>query len=416
MGSFGDVLGIGGGAEGKGTGFQAKGRDILMPVATNEATTAYDQTQQGLQQQMSFLQALQGQNGIQNQSNVYNQLAGIASGTGPNPAAQALANATGQNVANQAALMAGQRGAGANAGLIARQAAQQGGALQQTAAGQGALMQAQQQLNAINAMGGMAGQQVAQQANATTGYNQAAQSEQQNIYNMIARENDANVAMQNGMNSANAGVQNTIAKQQGDMVSGAINGGASALMMLAKGGQVPHMDSGGMLGVNTTLPVIDTGPSSWAGKYLYGSAPSNVESSTSTAPAQQSASSNQSEESKAGEALGKLVALGGKAAMAALSKGGVVPAKVSPGEIYLPPSKVNKVASAKDKGKEIAKEGEKIPGKAKVKGDSLKNDTVSRNLEEGGIVIPRSIVQGEDAAKKAAEFVTKVLARKGRMK
>lgn len=83
------------------------------------------------------------------------QLRGIANGTGPNPAQAMLNQATGQNVANQAALMAGQRGAGANVGLIARQAGQQGAGIQQNAAGQGATMQAQQQLNAINGLSGV---------------------------------------------------------------------------------------------------------------------------------------------------------------------------------------------------------------------------------------------------------------------
>ncbi len=81
------------------------------------------------------------------------QQQGVANGTGPNPAQAMLNQATGQNVANQAALMAGQRGAGANVGLMARQAAQQGAGIQQNAAGQGAAMQAQQQMNALNSMG-----------------------------------------------------------------------------------------------------------------------------------------------------------------------------------------------------------------------------------------------------------------------
>lgn len=68
------------------------------------------------------------------------------------------------------------------------------------------------------------------------------------------------------------------------------------------------------------------------------------------------------------------------------SDGGKVPAMVSPGEIYLSPDKVRRVVS---EGIDPAKIGEKFKGKAKVKGDSLKNDTIPKDLEEGGVVIDR---------------------------
>lgn len=55
-----------------------------------------------------------------------------------------------------------------------------------------------------------------------------------------------------------------------------------------------------------------------------------------------------------------------------------------------------------------------VPGKAQHSGDTLKNDTVPAMLSPGEVVIPRSIVQGKDAPKKAAAFVAAVLARKGK--
>lgn len=93
-------------------------------------------------------------------------------------------------------------------------------------------------------------------------------------------------------------------------------------------------------------------------------------------------------------------------AMMALSKGGKVPAMVSPGEIYLPPKEAEKVA----KGKKSPMEGERIPGKAAVAGNDLRNDTVPKTLEEGGIVIPRSDSMDKD---KAAAFVAAHFKRKG---
>src|ERR1700679_261280 len=110
-----------------GTAGGFKGTGVSGPntaVSQGQIDQSYQQNQQ----------ALQGQNGLGNQSQVYGQLQGVANGTGPNPAQAQLAQATGANTANQAALMAGQRGSAANVGLLARQAAQQGAANQQAAA------------------------------------------------------------------------------------------------------------------------------------------------------------------------------------------------------------------------------------------------------------------------------------------
>jgi hypothetical protein len=109
---------------------------------------------QGVAAQQAALAAQQGATTQQYQN--------LASGVGPNPAQSMLNQQTGQNVANQAALMAGQRGASANVGLMARQAAQQGAATQQQAVGQGATMQAQQQI------AGLAGLSAQQQAQGST--------------------------------------------------------------------------------------------------------------------------------------------------------------------------------------------------------------------------------------------------------
>lgn len=103
---------------------------------------------QNLNNALQSQQALAGQ-----QQGLANQYQDIASGQGPNPAMAMLNQQTGQNVAQQASLMAGQRGAGSNVGLLARQAGQQGAGIQQQAVGQGATMQAQQSLNALQGIG-----------------------------------------------------------------------------------------------------------------------------------------------------------------------------------------------------------------------------------------------------------------------
>jgi hypothetical protein len=302
---------------------------VVSPVSQAQANQAFDNTQSALQQQQAFTQALQGQNGIQNQSDVYNMLAMQAAGQGPNPAAAALQQATGQNVAAQNALMAGQRGASANPALMARQAAMQGANLQQQAAGQGALMQAQQQAQAMQGMGNIAGQQVGNLAGAQQMYGNTALNQQQNLLNSIANANSANV-----QNTANFNTANQNNAQTHNKILGGFTQAAGAIPGLFKsdGGEIPSGGNTGATGVN---------------RYNQG---------------------GQVESSGPQSAIGK--------AMMGMQEGGVV------------------------------------PGKAEVSGDSLKNDTVPAILSPGEIVIPRSIAQGPDAAKKAAEFVAAIHSRK----
>jgi len=86
-----------------------------------------------------------------------------------------------------------------------------------------------------------------------------------------------------------------------------------------------------------------------------------------------------------------------------------VPAMLSPGEKYIPPSEVKKVA----KGKDPIDAGKKVPGKAKVKGNSLKNDTVPATLEEGGVVIPKSVMESKHPHWAAKKFVEAIIAKQG---
>jgi hypothetical protein len=189
-------------------------------------------------QQQALLTALQTQQGLNNQSQVYGQLQGIANGTGPNPAQTMLNTATGTNVANQAALMAGQRGASSNPALIARQAAQTGAGIQQGAAGQAATLQANQSLNAINAAGNIANTQAANvvgQTNANAGtqlqnQGQVLQNNQALNSNLVANAGQANTVNSNNFNTAMGPVSG--------LIGGAAQG-AGAALALADGGQVP---------------------------------------------------------------------------------------------------------------------------------------------------------------------------------
>lgn len=395
---------------------------------TQQAGQAYDQTQQGIAAQQALMHALASQNGIGNQSDVYNQLQGVANGTGPNPAQAMLNQATGQNVANQAALMAGQRGAGANTGLIARQAGQQGGALQQQAAGQGATMQANQSLNALGQLGGIAGQQVAQQQGATQGLNAATQGQQSNILGGINAQNSTNgaIAQQNAKNSAGGigGLFNGLGGALQPLVSGIGSGlgslgsgiatagsalGPGALMLAAEGGEVPNPKIAAVAPADRFKGGLSPQIEHMAKIYH----PQKFADGGQAQPLSYNGGSKDEQQQRAQSAQnGVMKAAQDNPVSKAISwardkmaEGGKVPAMVSPGEVYLPPAKLKEVA----KGKSPIDVGEKIPGKPKVKGNSYANDTVPKKLESGGVVIPNSVMQSDDPVGNASEFVRKLM-------
>lgn len=92
-----------------------------------------------------------------------------------------------------------------------------------------------------------------------------------------------------------------------------------------------------------------------------------------------------------------------------MAQGGAVPAMLSPGEKYLPPQAVSQVKQ----GANPMQVGKTVPGTPKVQGakDSYQNDTIQAILQEGGIVLPRSVTMGANPDKKAAAFVKAVMSR-----
>ncbi len=359
---------------------------VVSPYTAQDAQNATQTSQLSAQQQQAFLQQLQAQNGIQNQQAVFNQLQNVANGQGPNPAQAMLANATGANVAQQAALMAGQRGAGANVGLESRQIAQQGANTQQQAAGQGAAMQAQQSLGALGQLGGIAGQQVGQQQNALQQLQAANQAQQNAQLNSLQGVNSA-------VGNAQTPLNQIAANNTNNQINGALGGAGAALGAIGRpmantpvvqqpqagdysqfhNGDYSTLAKGGEVTPPKAKMTIPGGPRSYIGKHQAGTLPTEH--------------------------------------IVPMSQGGKVDAMVSPGEKYLPPAQAQAVAQGKA---DPIKEGQTIPGKAKVKGDSLKNDIVPAALEEGGCVIPRSVLEGPNPHEAAARFVAEHMSKRGK--
>lgn len=197
-------------------------------------------------QQQGFVNQLQGQNGVQNQSQVFNQqqqLAGQlqnqANGQGPNPVQAQLAQNTAQNVGQQASLQAGQRGASSNVGLMSRNIGQQGANIQQQSVGQAATLGAQQQLAAQqalmqqqNSMAGLATNQVGQLQTGVQNQTAATQNQQgmqlQNLQNWNAlNANAAQGASSNAVEYSKQNMQQNAATAQG--IGAGLAGSASLL-------------------------------------------------------------------------------------------------------------------------------------------------------------------------------------------
>lgn len=435
MQAIGGMLGLGGGAS--GTGFAPPQlANVSQAVDTDQTGAAYTRNQQALEQQQRLVGALSQQGGLQNQSQVYgqnqglyNQLQGIAAGQGPNPAQAMLNQATGANVANQAALMAGQRGAGANVGLMARQAGMQGGNIQQQAVGQGATMQANQSLNALGQAqgvlgqaGGIANTQVGNQIGATNAYTGAQQAEQGNLLNALGQYNQANISNQGNVNSANAALTGTAMGGQQKLIGGLGNAGGAALG-LAPGGMVPSYAAGGT-----------AGPQSEFGQFLTSvNGPGSSSSEMTPYPqggddkpfgqdfgkkggADQGTSSGYGMLNNSGQlgmgptAPGSSSGIGAftsgipGAAGPAFKSGGLVDVVLSPGEKIIKPQDVKKAAGGKVKARTV-------PGRAEIAGDDLKNDKVPAKLPPGSVVVPRT-----KAKSGASDFVKDTLAKRGRGK
>lgn len=387
MSNISGLLGTAGGF--KGTGVDAPNEW----VDDGKLNTSNAQVQSGMGNQNSLLTALQAQNGLGAQAQNYQQLQGVINGTGPNPAQAQLAQATSANTANQAAMMAGQRGSSQNTGLIARQAAMQGGANQQNAAGQAATLQAQQSLNGINAAGQMANAMASNQIGQTNANEQAAQANLTGLMGGNAQQNANRTSLISGT-----------AQQQAAVGGGAMSGaGSSMTAMAASGGPVEQ------------LPTATTTPdqSAYAGASKFGKFLS--EQGSQSSPTQDMNSGDKAlynGASDLGKGIGSMFTPSaaskneqGMEPAEPMARGGKVPVLLSPGEKKLTPQAAKAVArgaNPDEVGQDVA------PGtKPKVGGakNSYANDVVKDNLDPGTIILPRSVTQSKHPHWAAMRFV-----------
>jgi hypothetical protein len=341
----------------------------------------------------------------------------------------------------------------------------QGANNQQQAAGQAATMQANQSLNALGQMGGIAGQQAGQQAQAVQGLNTAAQGEQGQILGAIGNQNNANVSMQGNINTANAGLAGTNMQGQQALLGGVANAAGPAAKMVgslfAGGGIIQHYDSGGgvqsngapsayeaiapgtspfdqSLKASVATPAIPSVPAPQAQQPMTSVIERHAQGQNSPQPDSPSGMQvnygnpganalyqglsnafrpmtpvQQQPQAPMVVAGGPMDAGGAPAQFTKMAaEGGQVSAMVSPGERYLTPQAVKKV----EHGADPIKAGKKVPGKPKVSGakNDYANDTVPATLEEGGIVLPRSVTQAKNPHWAAHAFVSQLMAKQGK--
>lgn len=462
MGAIPGLLGVNGGAG--GTGFDApQGVNFMQPVTQSQLDDSYTGVQGGLTEQQKLLDAIKQQNGLQNQTQVYNQMQDVAAGKGPNPAQAMLNQQTGANVSNQAALMAGQRGASQNVGMIARQAAQQGAATQQQAVGQGATMQANQSLNAMGAAGNMANTMAGNQVGATGALSQAQLQRQQAMLNATSQYNNTRAGMQSNINNIQGQLANTTLQGQQATVGGIMSmaGGASG-MMGAEGGDVGEADTstptfgsdagagalekgfekagggggggggGGSSGPNPMMlamlaadggsvtpgAYVSQGPQSSLGMALQGMPSSSAPMMEMDHGVSFGSSSGAAAIKKGGEDIGKALSkkkdpqstggAGGNTSGGgdAGGGGGGFASKMMGASME---AKGGQVRDFRQGGAVKAKSAAE---KAVAKGNSYSNDKIPAVLSDKEIVLPREVTMSSDPINDSAKFVQAVLAKR----
>lgn len=445
MSSFGGLLGGGAALASGATNTGLANTAPQQAALAANAAAAQQGVQSNIGNQNAFAQALQTQ----------------MQGGGPNLAGAQLASATGQNVANQAALMASQRGTGSNAGLIARQAAQQGAATQQNTAGQAAQLRAQQQLAAQGALGNVYGQVGQEQGQNLATTQQALSAQNQNI--LGTNQINANIGMANTQNklAAISGIGQGLSgssSSSGGGGGGGGGGGLDALAAMADGGEVKRFDDGGSVDsdINNSMFQDSSPNTNIPTQSNMGMVASNRDfGNTDVSPVSETAASKSQPNSKSSQPPKNMFAQGPNqyavkedsgtanidsqniqnptfstqlpdhlqavaniyhpqmSGSQSLAKGGSVKkvdALVSPGEKILKPKDITAVKH----GKNPMSVGGKVPGKPVVPGDKndYANDTVPAKLTVGSIVLPRSVTQSKNPGKDADAFVMAIINKK----
>lgn len=202
------------------------------------------------------------------------------------------------------------------------------------------------------------------------------------------------VAQQNAQNSFNSdqiGAQRRIGTEQGvaNMIGNSSGSGGGGSSGFHKGGKVPKsnrpkMSGGGIMGMLDPLGLTGGGGGGGGGGGSGG-----------------------------GGGASSMMSMLPMLAMA-MNKGGKVPHLDSGGGMMdsimkLAPLALMMLNEGGEGAGADARAGGRVPGKAKVKGDSPKNDTFQADLSPDEVVIPRSITTSKDPVRKGAKFLNETI-------
>jgi len=390
-------------------------------------------------------QGLGANQGIQNQESALGQmLTAQANGGGPNPALAQLQQTTAANNNQAQGQIASTRGI--NPALAAKMGANIGAENNQQAAGQAATLRAQQMLAAQSQLGGILGQQAGQNIagqQAATGLIGTAgglQGQQNQLNQQTAAQNAAN---QLGAQQIAAGLSSQDSAAGAGILGGIFQGaGAAAGLGKAAGGVIPGYADG-----TPDAPVPDINPQPQGGTsplhmYMAGLDSSYLKPPTANiSPGKlqgppPNAMYGSGSDPAAGQLSSKMLGINQPLDPAAIMRNGTSPSTVqqragagleqmgnammqgNPAGAYNRFAQMHLAGSGAASpmmanGGSIFTADGGVPGEASVKGDSKKNDKVPAMLSPGEIVIPRSIAQSPDAAKKSHDFVQHLMQRSG---
>ncbi len=267
----------------------------------------------------------------------------------------------------------------------------------------------------------MANVQAGNQVGQTNANVQAQQAQQQALLNAQTAYNNAQVGSQTSMNSGNASLAGQQMQGQQGMIGGILGGIGRGFGSLAEGGVVHNYAEG-----TPDAPIAAqdlNAPQSKFGKFLKAGLGQSEALTSMGGPAAAPQALNKGA-AELGSGLVSMIK--GRQAPAApammageaydpdtmmAARGGMVQAVLSPGEKYLKPNEAAAVAKGKESADGV---GKVVPGKPKFKGNNYANDVVPAKLEEGGVVIPNSVMQSKDPVRGAADFVRAALAKKGK--
>lgn len=314
-----------------------------------------------------------------------------SAGNGPSVAGQQVQQSLQQQQNAAQAQTAGQRGI--NPALAMRTSMEQQGQNAQNAAQTGAMARAQEQLNAQGQLGNAINSQGNQ---LNTMGSQNLQSQGMNLHAQEANQ-DANLRAQ-GM-TMNAGQAQNQAQSQ--MMGGLMNGIGTAMAM-ASGGNVPdYYDDGG------SVTPSSAGPMSALGKMFSGFSSGFTAQPAAGAP-QANAQSNPS--TMFGKGIGNMLKNSQPtydSVQSDLASKGFTPAAANAVAMengLAPQGPSMPFKSGGNVGGGL-KSGGGVPGKAKVSGNSVKNDNVKALLSPGEGVIDRETMHHPGGVGDAARFV-----------